>query len=118
MRHHLKHMAIGGTAVLAVLLLLRVDLRTALVYALLLACPLGMVGMMFMMNKGGHGEHDHGAGGGHEHCGGHQHGADATFHDEHQHGAVPTSGDEHEHEHEHRLLPQSPLTRENHERIP
>ena len=117
MRHHLKHMAIGGTAVLAVLLLLRVDLRTALVYALLLACPLGMVGMMFMMNKGGHGEHDHGTGGGHEHCGGgHQQGADAMFGDTQQHAAVPTSGAEHEHEH--RTLPQSPLTRENHERIP
>ena len=104
MKHHLKHMAIGGAAVLAVLLLLKVDLRTAVTYAILLACPLGMVGMMAMMTKGGHGQHDHGAGGGHEHCGGHQDGTDATFHDEHQH--------------DHHPLPQAPVTRDTHERIP
>jgi hypothetical protein len=109
-------MAIGGAAVLAVLLLLKVDVRTAVTYALLLACPLGMVGMMFMMNKGGHGEHDHGATGGHEHCGGHQQGADETFHDEHQHGPAEAPGNAHEHDHA--ALPQAPLTRENHERIP
>ncbi len=51
MKHHLKHMAIGGAAVFAVLLLLTVDLRTAVTYAILLACPLGMVGMMVMMNR-------------------------------------------------------------------
>ncbi len=117
MKHHLKHMAIGGVAVLAVLLLLKVDLRTALTYAFLAACPLGMVGMMFMMNKGGgHGEHDHGAGGGHEHCGGHQQGADATSADESQHGPVATPGSDHQHDHQ--ALPEAPLTRENHERIP
>lgn len=76
MKHHLKHMGIAGGAILVVLLLLKVDLRTALQYAILLACTVGMVGMMFMMNKGGHGEHDHHA------------------------------------------PPESPLTRENHERIP
>ena len=109
MKHHLTHMAIGGAAVLAVLLVLRVDLRTALTYALLLACPLGIVGMMVMMNKG---RHDHGAAGGHEHCGGHQPGSDATFDDEHP-GPVAAPGNEHQH-----VPPQAPLTRENHERIP
>ncbi len=64
MRHHLKHTAFGGAAVLVVLWLLGVDLRTAVLYAFLLACPLGMVAMMVTMNKSGH---DHGAGGGHEH---------------------------------------------------
>lgn len=56
MRGHLKHMAIGGGAILVVLLVLGVDLRAALPWALLLACPLMMVGMMFMMNR------NHGAG--------------------------------------------------------
>ena len=75
MKHHLKHMAIGGGLILAVLLVLKVDLGTALTYALLLACPLGMVGMMFMMNKGqGHGGHEHGTGA-HDHCGTDQQGA-------------------------------------------
>ncbi|MBN9375700.1 MAG: hypothetical protein J0I40_09970 [Cellulomonas sp.] len=106
MKHHLKHMLIGGGAIFAVLLLLRVDLRTALTYALLLSCPLGMVGMMFMMNKGGHGEHDHGAGG-HDHCGGgHQ-----------QEGTTSSTGHE-THQHTDHTLPEVPLTRENHERIP
>ena len=45
MKHHLKHMAIGGGLILAVLLALRVDLRTALTYALLLAFPMGTVGL-------------------------------------------------------------------------
>lgn len=60
MKHHLKHMAVAAGVILAVLLVLRVDLRTALPYAVALACPLGMAGMMFMMNrKGGHGHaHD------------------------------------------------------------
>jgi len=79
MKHHLKHMAIGGGLILAVLLVLKVDLGTALTYALLLACPLGMVGMMFMMNRGqGHGHgtggQEHGAGA-HDHCGTDQKGA-------------------------------------------
>lgn len=55
MKHHLKHMAIGGAVVLAVLLALRVDFGTALRYAALLACPLGMIAMMvFMGRRGGH----------------------------------------------------------------
>jgi MFS superfamily sulfate permease-like transporter len=107
MKHHLKHMAIAGGAILVVLLLLRVDLRTAVQYAILLACPLGMVGMMFMMNKnGGHnhgqgaddGEQAHGAGA-HDHCGA-------------GHGAAPG------HDHEHADTPPPQLTRDNHERLP
>jgi hypothetical protein len=110
MKHHLRHMAIGGGLILAVLLALRVDLRTALTYALLLACPLGMVGMMVMMNKQGQGGHDHGAdghdqgAGGHEHCGGHEHGSTSTPADAHQHLNAPDAD--------------LPLTRENHERLP
>ncbi|HEX6668766.1 MAG TPA: DUF2933 domain-containing protein [Gemmatimonadales bacterium] len=54
--NHLKHMAIGGGVVLATLLLVGVPAGTALTYALLLACPLMMVAMMFMMS--GHGGGD------------------------------------------------------------
>ncbi len=71
MKGHLKHMLIAGGAILAVLVVLRVDLRAALPYAIALACPLGMIFMM----RGSHG-HDHGAGGtrgaGHEDHKGHE----------------------------------------------
>ena len=58
LKHHLKHMAIGGGLILAVLLIFRVDFGTALSYALLAACPLGMVGMMFMMDRHSKAGHD------------------------------------------------------------
>lgn len=65
MKGHLKHMAIGGGAILVVLLLFGVGFREALPWAFLLACPLMMVGMMFMMNRnhgvGATGEHEHSA---------------------------------------------------------
>lgn len=48
---HLKQMLIGGVAILAVLLLAGVPLATAAQWAVLLACPLMMVGMMLMMGK-------------------------------------------------------------------
>jgi hypothetical protein len=111
MKHHVKHMAIAGGAILAVLLALRVDARTALQYAILLSCPLGMIGMMFMMTKG-HGRHDHGEKDD-GHCGGHEEGsADARI--PHQEGFPVSSGypnPDHD-------VPQRPLTREDHERIP
>jgi hypothetical protein len=52
MRHHLKHMAIAAAIVLVVLAVAGVDLGQAFRSAAILACPLGMIGMMFMM--GGH----------------------------------------------------------------
>ena len=60
-KHHLKHMAIAAAVVLALLLALGVDLSGALRYALLLACPLGMVAMMLLMGRGrsGHGTPPH-----------------------------------------------------------
>lgn len=54
--NHFKHVVIGGAVVLATLLLVGVPAGTALTYALLLACPLMMVAMMFMMS--GHGSGD------------------------------------------------------------
>lgn len=99
MKHHLKHMAIGGGLILAVLLVFQVDLRNALSYAVLLACPLGMAFMM----RGGHGHgasgHDHDASG-HDHgASGHDHGTSTAA----QHDGAPGGGQS--------------LTRENHERI-
>ncbi|WP_149204902.1 DUF2933 domain-containing protein [Actinotalea subterranea] len=64
MKGHLKHMLIGGGAILVVLLLVGVSVRDALPWAVLLACPLMMVGMMFMMSRGmgakGGAAHQHG----------------------------------------------------------
>ena len=60
--NHLKHMLIGGAAVLAGLLLFGVPTGSALLTAAALACPIGMVAMMVMMMRhqpgGGHGGHD------------------------------------------------------------
>jgi hypothetical protein len=49
---HAKHMIIGGVVILAALLLFGVPLSTALQYAVLLACPVMMIGMMAFMNHG------------------------------------------------------------------
>ena len=88
MKHHLKHMAIAGGAILILLLVLGVELGRALPYALLLACPIGMVAMMGMMQRrAGHG-------------GAAQHDAKLPASDP----AAPRPGQE--------------ITRENHERLP
>lgn len=55
MNGHLKHMLIGGAAIVAVLVLLGVDWHVALRWAATLACPV----MMVVMMAGGH--HRHGA---------------------------------------------------------
>lgn len=55
MKAHVKHMLIGGAAIVGALVVFGVDWRTALLWALVLACPLMMVTMM----AGGHG-HGHG----------------------------------------------------------
>ncbi|HEY3548881.1 MAG TPA: DUF2933 domain-containing protein [Propionicimonas sp.] len=74
MKGHLKHMLIGGAAILAVLLVAGVDFRQALQWAVLLACPVMMMGMMVMMNRNG-GSHGHDAGD--SHCAGGDAKADA-----------------------------------------
>lgn len=91
MKHHLKHMIIGGAVVLVALLAFGVDLGRALPYALLLACPLGMFGMMFMMNRQG----------GHNHAGHDADGKGSSCHEE-----KPAPGQV------------APRTRDDHERIP
>lgn len=64
LRHHAKHMAIGGAAVLALLLAAGVTWTEAARWALLLACPVGMIGMMWFMGRhmgrGAGSEHVHG----------------------------------------------------------
>lgn len=76
MRAHLKHMIVGGIAVLALLVALGVSFPRALTWALLAACPIGMIGMMWLMGR---------QGGGH----GHGHGSHS---DDHHHGARPAEG--------------------------
>ena len=50
---HVKHMLIGGGVILATLLFVGVPAGTALTFAVLLACPLMMGTMMFMMLRQG-----------------------------------------------------------------
>lgn len=59
LKGHVTHMVIGGMVILAVLLVAGVDLGKALPYALLLACPLSMIGVMGMMNRKPGADHDH-----------------------------------------------------------
>jgi hypothetical protein len=54
-KNHLLGMLGIGALVLVVLLATGSSLRTALPFAVLLACPLMMGGMMFMMMRGGNG---------------------------------------------------------------
>lgn len=56
--NHLKYMLLGGAGLFGALLLVGVPVSSALLYAVLLACPLMMITM------GGHGGH---GGGGHVH---------------------------------------------------
>ena len=61
LRAHLTHLAVGGIGLLALLVMFGVRFPQALTWALLLACPLGMMGMMWFMGRNGHGHgQDHG----------------------------------------------------------
>ena len=62
--NHVKHMLIGGGALLVVLLVAGVPLGNAVPVALALACPLMMIFMMRSM-----GGHRPGHGNGHDHTG-------------------------------------------------
>lgn len=55
--NHLKHMLIAGAAVLAGLLVFGVPTGSALLFAVALACPVGMMAMMYFMGRDqqGHG---------------------------------------------------------------
>jgi hypothetical protein len=59
---HLKHMLIGGAVLLVGMVAFGVPLAAALLYAMLLACPLMMTWMVFSMSgsqRQGGGDHDH-----------------------------------------------------------
>ena len=58
LRAHLTHLAVRGIGLLALLVMLGVRFPQALTWALLLACPLGMMGMMWLMGREGHGHGD------------------------------------------------------------
>lgn len=58
MKGHLRYMLFGGAGIFVVLLVIGVDASNAGLWAILLACPLMMIGMMAMMARGQeHGGH-------------------------------------------------------------
>ncbi|MGN6242266.1 MAG: DUF2933 domain-containing protein [Motilibacteraceae bacterium] len=63
---HLKHMIVGGLALLGLLLIAGVPLASALPYTVLLACPLMMIFIMSSMGGHGSGCHGHDGKGAHE----------------------------------------------------
>ena len=74
---HLKQMLFGAAAIFGVLLLAGLPVESALIYGVLLACPLMMVWMMFGMNGAGHGGHGE---------------SDSTRHPDDHAGARPPTG--------------------------
>ncbi|GEP49116.1 DUF2933 domain-containing protein [Microbacterium saccharophilum] len=58
MKKHLTLLAGAATIILVGLVAFGVDLAQALPFALVLACPLSMIAMMYFMNR--HGAHGHG----------------------------------------------------------
>jgi hypothetical protein len=65
MKSHGKHMLLGGAGIVVLMMALGVGWQQAVTWGVLLACPLGMMAMMWFMgrqNAGGAG-HEHGAGG-------------------------------------------------------
>jgi hypothetical protein len=90
LRAHAKHMVIGGVGILLLLLVIGVGWSQALTWALLLACPVGMIGMMWFMGhqSGGVPAHhgasgasgDHGSHGDHRGHGSHCDHADHADH--------------------------------------
>lgn len=70
LRTHGRHMLVGGAAVATLLVVLGAGWQQAVSWGLLLACPLGMLGMMWFMARG-RGDDQHGGQHGHQH--GHQH---------------------------------------------
>jgi hypothetical protein len=65
--NHIKQTLIIAAVILVGLLAFGVPTGSALVAAVLLACPIGMAAMMYFMSRDEQGENAHGHGGGHEH---------------------------------------------------
>jgi hypothetical protein len=64
LKTHLKHMIVGGAGLLVLLVAFGVSWQQALTWALLAACPLGMMAMMWFMRRqdADGASHDQGAG--------------------------------------------------------
>lgn len=60
MKTHGKHMLIGGAGIVVLMLALGTGWQSAVTWGLLLACPLGMMAMMWFMDREGSGGHQHG----------------------------------------------------------
>lgn len=59
LRTHGKHMLVGGAAVAVLMIVLGAGWQQAMTWGLLLACPLGMLGMMWFMGRQASGGHQH-----------------------------------------------------------
>lgn len=60
MKAHGRHLLIGGTGVALLAVVLGVGWQQAVTWGLLLACPLGMMGMMWFMGRRSPGGDQHG----------------------------------------------------------
>lgn len=61
MTAHGKHMLVGGTGVALLAIVFGVGWQQAVTWGLLLACPLGMMGIMWFMGRQSSGGHQRGA---------------------------------------------------------
>ena len=64
--NHFKQMLIIAVVILGGLLAFGVPTGSALVFAVLLACPIGMAAMMYFMSRDEQGQNAHGHGGAHQ----------------------------------------------------
>lgn len=60
MKAHAKHMILGGVGIALVLVVSGAGWQQAITWGLLLACPVGMIGMMWFMSRMGSRGHQHG----------------------------------------------------------
>ena len=70
MKAHGKHMLIGGIGIAVLAVAFGAGWQQAVTWGLLLACPVGMIGMMWFMGRNGAVGHQHGeqAGADHSAC--------------------------------------------------
>lgn len=66
---HAKYVLFGGAGVVVLMMALGVDWQQAVTWGILLACPLGMMAMMWFMGRRGSGGHGHGGQEGADHHG-------------------------------------------------
>lgn len=81
MKAHGKHMLIGGVGIAVLAVVLGAGWQQAVTWGLLLACPVGMLGMMWFMGRQGAMGHQHGGQADAEHSACHDHGPAASQQD-------------------------------------